>query len=178
MTFTETAIEGVLIVDADTFPDKRGAFVRIYMPNELRARGLDTEIAHCGMTVNHTKGTIRGLHYQDPPFSEVKFVRATAGSVFDVAVDLRPDSPTYCQWVGVELSATNRRALYIPKGCAHAYQTLTDHAEVLYMVSAPYSLEHARGARWDDPAFGIEWPLGKPAMIIERDANYPDYVRQ
>jgi len=177
MTFTKTAIEGVVIVDPDLFPDKRGAFVRMYMPNEMRERGLETEIAHCGLTVNHVRGTIRGLHYQSPPFSEAKFVRATRGIVFDVAVDLRPESSTFCQWVGVELSDANRRALYIPKGCAHAYQTLTDDAEVFYMVSAPYSPDHCRGVRWNDPAFGIEWPLGTPTMILDRDANYPDFVR-
>ena len=177
MTFVDTDIEGVFIVDADVFPDKRGAFTRVWMPDEFRARGLETEIAHSGMTFNHVRGTIRGLHYQDPPFSEMKFVRVTSGAVFDVAVDLRPESPTFCRWVGVELTAANHRALYIPKGCAHAYQTLTDNAEVLYMVSAPYSLEHARGARWDDPAFNIRWPLCAPAMILERDANYPDFLR-
>jgi dTDP-4-dehydrorhamnose 3,5-epimerase len=176
MTFAPLEIGGVWLVDADVFPDDRGAFARAWMPDEFRARGLDTAIAQCSLTSNHRRGTLRGLHYQAAPFDEVKLIRAVRGAIFDVAVDLRPESPTYRRWTGVELSAANRRALYIPRGVAHGYQTLTDDAEILYFVSAPYAPDHQRGVRWNDPAFGIAWPLGTPTVIHPRDAGYPDYA--
>lgn len=177
MKFTRTSIDGVLIVDADVFADDRGSFTRAWMPEEFEAQGLETRIAQCSMAFNKKRGTLRGMHYQAPPFQEVKVVRAVAGAIFDVAVDLRPSSPTYCRWVGVELTADNRRSLYIGPGLAHGYQTLTDCAEVFYLVSSPYSPPHQRGVRWNDPTFGIEWPLGPPAIIHERDASYQDFSR-
>lgn len=176
MTFTELLIPGVWQVDADVFPDARGAFIRAWMPDEFASRGLETGIAQCSMATNHHRGTIRGLHYQSAPHEEVKVVRVVRGAIFDVAVDLRPDSPTFRRWVGVELSAGNRRLLYLPKGMAHGYQTLTDDTEILYFVSAPYSPPHQQGVRWNDPAFGIDWPLGAPTMIHDRDATYPDFT--
>jgi dTDP-4-dehydrorhamnose 3,5-epimerase len=176
MTFHETKIRGVFIVEADVFRDERGSFMPAWLPHKFAERGLDTAVALASLATNLRRGTIRGLHYQVAPLEEVKLIRAVRGAVFDVAVDLRPDSPTYCQWVGVELSAENRKMLYLPKGFAHGYQTLSDHAEVFYFVSAPYSPEHQRGARWNDPAFAITWPLGTPAVIHERDATYPDFV--
>ena len=176
MTFTETRIPGVWIIEADVFHDDRGWFARAWMPEEFAARGLDTRIAQCSMTSNHRRTTIRGLHYQSAPYEEVKVVRAIKGAVHDVAVDLRPQSPTYCQWVGVDLTADNRRSLYLPHGVAHGYQTLEDHSDVFFFVSAPYTPAHQRGVRWNDPAFAITWPLGAPEVIHPRDAGYPDFV--
>ena len=177
MTFTPTEIPGVRIVDPDVFEDERGAFVRAWMPDEFAANGLETRIAQASMALTRERGTIRGLHFQAAPFEEAKVVRVIRGAAFDVAVDLRPDSPAYLRWVGVELSAANRRILYLPAGCAHGYQTLEPDTEVFYFVSSPYSLPHQRGVRWNDPAFGITWPLGAPTQINERDARYPDYER-
>lgn len=175
MQFTETRIPGVWLVEPDVFVDDRGVFVRAWMPEEFAARGLDTRIAQGSLTLTRRRGSIRGLHYQAPPQDEAKVIRVIRGAIFDVAVDLRPESPTYRQWVGCELGAENRRILYIPRGCAHGYQTLADDTEVFYFVSAPYSPPHQRGVRWDDPAFGINWPLGRPASIHDRDATYPDF---
>lgn len=174
MTFTETRIAGVWTIDSDVFPDDRGAFVRAWMPSEGAAHGLDTRIEQCSLASNHRRGTLRGMHYQSAPHEEAKVVRVVRGAIFDVAVDLRPASPTYRQWVGVELSAANRRVLYVPAGLAHGYQTLEDHTDVLYFVSAPYVPELQQGVRWNDPAIGIDWPLGAPTVIHPRDAAYPD----
>ncbi len=176
MTFTEQSIAGVYLIDADIIPDDRGSFTRAWMPDEFRAHGLSTDIAQAMFAFNHRRGTIRGMHWQAHPFWEEKTVRVTRGRIFDVAVDLRPGSPTYRHWVGVELSADNRRMLYLPAGCAHGYQTLEDESEVFYFVSRPYSPDHQRGFRYDDPAFGITWPLGPPTMIHKRDASFPDFT--
>lgn len=176
MQFTETSISGVLIVTPDVFEDERGLFVRAWVPDEFAARGQDARIAQGSQAVTKHRGTIRGMHFQAAPFEETKVVRATRGAVFDVAIDLRPDSPTFRQWVGCELSADNRLIMCIPPGCAHGYQTLADDTEVFYFVSAPYSPPHQRGVRWNDPAFGIVWPLGPPTSIHERDATYPDFA--
>jgi len=175
MTFTETTIPGVLLVDADVFSDERGSFEPAWVPEVFARRGLETTIAQGSFARTRQRGTVRGMHFQAAPFEEVKIIRVIAGAVYDVAVDLRPESPTYRQWVGVELSASNRRMMYIPRGCAHGYQTLADDTEVFYFVSAPYSPPHQRGVRWNDPAFGIDWPLGTPALINERDATFPDF---
>jgi len=176
MKFSQTAIPDVWTIDCDIFEDDRGFFARAWMPDELEARGLDTSIAQCSIAFNKRRGTLRGMHFQTAPFEEVKHVRVVRGAIFDVAIDLRRDSPTFRKWVGVELSADNRRLLYIPTGFAHGYQTLSDDAEIHYFVSAEYSPAHQRGVRWNDPAFGIDWPLGPPTMIHERDATYPDHV--
>ena len=175
MTFTETAIAGVVLVDPDVFEDERGEFVRAWMPSEFEARGLESRVAQGSMALTKERGAIRGLHFQAAPFEEAKVIRVIRGAVFDVAVDLRPDSPTYLGWVGFELTAANRRIMYIPPGCAHGYQTLEPDSEVFYFVSAGYSPPHQRGVRWNDPAFAIAWPLGTPSRINERDATYPDY---
>ena len=177
MNFVETEVPGVLIVHPDVFRDERGEFVVNWKPDEFASRGLETTIAQGSGALTLERGSIRGLHYQAAPFEEAKVVRAVRGVVFDVAVDLRPDSPTYLKWVGAELLAANRFMMYIPKGCAHGYQTLVDETEVFYSVSAPYSPPHQRGVRWDDPAFGIKWPLGSPTRIHERDASYP-YIQR
>jgi dTDP-4-dehydrorhamnose 3,5-epimerase len=174
MTFTETRLPGVWLIDANPFADNRGAFVLTWAPEPLEARGLDTRIAQIGIAVNIRRGTIRGLHYQRPPLDEAKQVRVVRGAIFDVAVDLRPDSPTFCQWVGATLTADNRRMVYLPPGFAHGYQTLEDGSEVLYSVSKPYSRVHQEGVRWDDPAFGILWPE-RVVVVSERDRAYPDW---
>ena len=177
MTFTETRIPGVLIVDSDVFRDDRGLFAITWAAKDFGPRGLDTRIAQCNVSKNKTKGTIRGMHFQTAPFEEAKIVRSTRGAVFDVAVDLRRESPAFRQWVGIELTADSHRQIYVPPGCAHGYQTLTENAEIVYFVSAPYSPPHQRGVRWDDPAFGIVWPLGAPVVINDRDRTYPDFQR-
>ena len=175
MKFTPTSIAGVLVVTPDVFEDERGLFARAWMPEEFAAHGLETRIAQGSLALTRRRGTIRGMHFQAAPFEEAKVVRAVRGAIYDVAVDLRPDSPTFRQWTGHELSAENRLVMYVPPGCAHGYQTLTDDAEVFYFVSAPYSPPHQRGVRWNDPVFGIKWPLGTPSSIHERDAAYPDF---
>lgn len=176
MEFTNTRIAGVLIVTPDVFADERGAFVRAWVPEEFGALGQDARIAQGSLALTNRKGAIRGMHYQAAPLEETKVVRAIRGAIFDVALDLRPGSPTFKQWVGYELSADNRLIMCIPPGCAHGYQTLVDDTEVFYFVSAPYSPAHQRGVRWNDPAFGIRWPLGPPTSIHERDASYPDFT--
>lgn len=176
MRFTDTAIAGVVVVDADVFPDPRGEFVRAWAADDYARRGLETAIVQCSVSANPRRGTLRGLHYQTPPFDGAKTVRTTRGAIFDVAVDLRPDSPTFLAWVGVELTEANRRALYVPAGCAHGYQTLVDDAEMMYFTSAAYAPAHQAGVRWDDPAFGITWPLA-PTLIHDRDRAYPDFRR-
>ena len=140
-----------------------------------RGRGLDARAAQTSLAWNRERGTIRGLHYQSPPFEEVKVVRPLRGTVFDVAVDLRPDSPTFLRWFGVQLDWQSQRMLYIPAGCAHGYQTLTDDALVSYVVSTRYMPSHQQGIRWDDPAVNVAWPLGPPTRISPRDAGFPNY---
>ena len=177
MKFTETEIPGVVLIDPDVFEDERGAFVVTWLAEAFEAHGLDTRLVQASCALTHEQGSIRGLHYQAAPFEEAKVIRATQGAIFDVAVDLRPGSPTYRRWVGAELSAANRRLMYVAPGCAHGYQTLAPETEVFYFVSAAYSPPHQRGVRWNDPAFGIVWPLGPPTRINARDASYPDLER-
>jgi dTDP-4-dehydrorhamnose 3,5-epimerase len=174
MQFRETAIRGVFIIEPERKEDERGFFARTWSPEELAQRGLDSGLAHCSVSFNPKAGTIRGMHYQIAPKQETKIVRCTQGRLFDVAIDLRPESSTFKNWTGVELSADNRLALYIPKGCAHGFQTLVDGTEVLYLISAPYDPVLGRGVRWNDQAFGVDWPL-PVSCIGERDAAYPDF---
>jgi dTDP-4-dehydrorhamnose 3,5-epimerase len=174
MIFTETSVQGCFIIEPDRFDDDRGYFSKIWDVKEFRDRGLSTDFAQFNLAFNHKAGTLRGMHFQAPPHEEVKLVRCTRGVVYDVIVDLRPASPTYLKWSGVELSGDNYRTYYVPRGCAHGYVTLTDHAEVTYNVSAHYAPSAARGVRWNDPAFAIQWPM-QPKVINPRDANYPDY---
>jgi dTDP-4-dehydrorhamnose 3,5-epimerase len=175
----ETPVAGVHLVEPERIEDERGFFARTFAADEFAARGLDARVAQCSTSFNAKCGTLRGLHYQAAPHGEAKLVRCTRGAIYDVAVDLRPDSPSYRRWTGAELSADNGRALFIPAGCAHGFQTLVDASEVLYQISTAYVPEAARGVRWDDPAFGIAWPPA-PAhgrILSERDASYPDHVR-
>jgi len=175
MIFRSTGIDGVWAMDVERFEDERGFFARTWDTAEFAAHGLSDRLVQCSISYNRVKGTLRGLHFQAPPNEEAKLVRCTAGSIFDVAVDLRASSETFCKWFGMELSAENRAALYVPEGCAHGFLTLTDDAEVAYQISEFWAPEAGRGVRWDDSAFGIEWP-GNVVAINERDASYPDFV--
>ena len=174
MIFTETGIEGVWVVEPERHEDERGFFARTWDPEEFAANGLNPRIAQCSISFNASRGTLRGLHYQAAPTEEAKLVRCIAGALFDVALDLRTHSPTARSWFGTTLSAENRRALYVPEGCAHGFLTLADATEVHYQISAPHTPDAARGVRWDDPAFAIEWP-GDVVVISERDRTYPDF---
>jgi dTDP-4-dehydrorhamnose 3,5-epimerase len=172
MIFTESPLPGALLVDLTPSTDERGFFARTYCAREFAAQGLGTELQQCSVSYNLRKGTLRGLHYQRPPHEEHKLVRCTAGAIFDVIVDIRPKSAHYRRWYGTQLTAQNRRSLFIPPGFAHGFITLSDETEVYYMISVPYAPEHAQGFRWSDPAFGIQWPLA-PSVISPRDAAYP-----
>ena len=175
MKLHETPLPGAFVIDVEPLGDERGFFARLWSAEVFAARQLVTQLDHVSVSFNNRAGTLRGMHYQAPPFAETKLVRCIRGAIFDVAVDLRPHSSAYRKWTGVELTADNRRALYIPAGCAHGFLTLTPDAEVLYMIDAPYSAAHGRGVRWNDPAFGIRWP-GPVEMINDRDAGYPDFA--
>lgn len=172
MKFTPTEIPGVLAVDIDPHADDRGFFARLWCPVEFAAHGLNPNLAQVSLSANRRRGTVRGMHWQADPDPEAKLVRVTRGSVWDVALDLRPGSSTYRRWTATELTGDNRRMLYIPEGCAHGFQTLTDDAEVTYHISAAYAPAQGRGARYDDPAFGIAWPLPVTA-ISARDRGWP-----
>ncbi len=174
MTFTETPLKGAWIIDIARIEDERGFFARTWAPEELTAHGLDPTLAQCNVAWNHRRGTIRGMHFQRAPMQEVKIVRCTRGAILDVIIDLRPESPTFCRWTSVELTDDNRRMLYIPFGFAHGYQTLVDGVETYYHVSAAYSPAHSSGVRWNDPRFGVSWPL-EPTLISPRDTDWPDF---
>ncbi|HSG38121.1 MAG TPA: dTDP-4-dehydrorhamnose 3,5-epimerase [Thermoanaerobaculia bacterium] len=172
MIFRETPLPGAWVLEPERFEDERGFFARTYCRRDFADRGLDPEIAQCSVSYNHRKGTLRGLHFQTAPHEEVKLVRVTRGAVWDVIVDVRPESPTFKEHFGVVLSAEAGNALYIPKGMAHGFQTLEDATEVFYQISAFYAPEVARGYRWDDPAFAIPWPE-PPSVISGKDLNLP-----
>ncbi len=172
MIFTETSISGAFLVDLERMEDARGFFARSFCQEEFRARGLKTEIAQSNVSFNLKQGTLRGMHLQVSPVAEAKLVRCTRGAIHDVIVDLRPELPTYCRWIAVRLTEDDERALYIPEGVAHGFQALKDNTEVFYQMFAFYTPEYQRGVRWDDPTFGIEWPLANPT-ISERDRSYP-----
>jgi dTDP-4-dehydrorhamnose 3,5-epimerase len=174
MKFTATKIPGVTVVEAEAIADERGYFARGFCGREFKAAGLELTVAQTNVSFNKRKGTLRGMHYQAEPSPEPKLVSCVRGGVFDVAVDLRPDSPVFCQWIGVELTESNHTALFIPPGCVHGFLTLSDETEVSYLMGEFYVADLARGVRWDDPAFGIEWP-DTPAVISDRDAAYPDF---
>lgn len=175
MRFTATEIDGVLIVDLEVISDDRGSFSRLHCPEEFAAVGHPFVPIQTSLSRNTKARTLRGMHYEAAPHAEAKLVRATRGAIFDVAIDLRTDSPTYLRWTGAELSAANGRALLIGKGMAHGFITLEDDTDVLYQIDRIFEPGHGRGVRWNDPAFGIAWP-GAPLVISERDATYPDYL--
>jgi dTDP-4-dehydrorhamnose 3,5-epimerase len=175
--FIETKLKGAYLIQVEPFEDERGSFARTFCREEFEKHGLNSFVAQCNISQNRKKGTLRGMHYQIAPHAEAKLVTCLAGSIYDVIIDLRPDSITCCQWVAVELSARHRRSLiYIPEGFAHGFQTLEDDTEVFYQMSHSYVPESARGVRWDDPVFSIRWPDG-PRTLSERDRNYPDFRR-
>jgi dTDP-4-dehydrorhamnose 3,5-epimerase len=176
MKFTETKLPGVYVIEPRRFKDERGFFAPSFRAQDFVARDLASVFVENNISYSNSRGTIRGMHYQAAPHGQAKLVRCTRGTVFDVAVDLRPASPTFKEWFGVELSAENRSMLYVPADCAHGYQTLVDQTEVFYMVSTPYAPESGRGFRWNDPAFGIEWRDVGATIVIERDQNYPDFT--
>jgi dTDP-4-dehydrorhamnose 3,5-epimerase len=167
-----------MVVESERIEDERGFFARTFSTEEFAERGLDVRVDQCSTSFNARVGTLRGLHYQAAPHGEAKLVRCTRGAIYDVAVDLRSGSSSYLRWVGVELSADNGRALFVPEGCAHGFQALVDATEVLYQISTPYVPSAARGVRWDDPAFGVEWPPAPQGgrTMSARDATYPDFA--
>ena len=174
MRFTQTDIAGVVIVDAEPHTDDRGAFARLHCPEDFAAAGYAFSPVQTSISRNPTGRTLRGLHHQPAPYAEVKLVRAVRGRMFDVAVDLRPNSPTHRRWTATELSADNLRALLIPEGVAHGFLTLEPDTDVLYQIAPAFRAGHEAGVRWDDPAFAIAWPAA-PQVISPRDAAYPDY---
>jgi dTDP-4-dehydrorhamnose 3,5-epimerase len=176
MKIEATALPGVMLVSIEPHADERGLFARTYDAEKFAAAGLPATWPQCNLSWNRQRGTLRGMHYQQAPFEEPKLVRCTAGRVFDVAVDLRRGSPSYCRWVGVELSRNRRNALFIPAGCAHGFLTLEDDSELFYMMGEAFQPETAAGVRWNDPAFGIAWPMA-PITMAERDAAWPDFAR-
>lgn len=175
MHFTPTEITGAWLIDVERLTDDRGFFARLWCEREFAAHGCIRPPVQASIAFSERRGTLRGLHYQRVPHEEAKWVRATSGAAYVVAVDLRHDSPSYRRWIGVELSAENRRTLYVPPGCAQGYQTLIDGTEMLYQMSEFYEPAAARGVRYDDPGFAVRWPL--PVTIIsEKDRRWPNYV--
>jgi dTDP-4-dehydrorhamnose 3,5-epimerase len=176
MIFTETELPGAYAIDLEPIEDPRGFFARMWSDEEFAKHGLETRVAQCNVSLTKRHGTVRGMHFQRPPHEEAKFLRCTRGALYDVIVDLRPESVAFRRWIAVELSQDNHRALYVPRGFAHGFQTLVDDTEVFYMISEPYAPELASGVRWDDPAFGIEWPLADPKEISDKDRSWPDFT--
>jgi dTDP-4-dehydrorhamnose 3,5-epimerase len=174
MTFQETELPGVWLIDLDPRVDERGFFARTWCAAEAAAHGLNPACVQCSISFNRWRGTLRGMHWQAAPHAEAKWIRCTRGAVWDVALDLRPGSYTYGKWRGIALSAETRRMIYIPEGVAHGFQTLENDTELMYQMSDVYVSELARGARWNDPAFGINWPVGDP-VLSERDRSYEDF---
>ena len=174
MIFHTTQLPGLLLIEPEEVHDTRGFFARTFCAEEFHAHGLPTAFPQCNLSFNHKRGTLRGMHFQKAPHEELKLVRCTQGAVWDVVIDLRPDSPAFMQHLGFELTAQNRHQLVVPKGCAHGFQTLCDHTELFYMMSDPFAPGFGAGVRYSDPAFGIAWPL-PVAVISERDAEYPDF---
>lgn len=172
MKFQETPLKGAFTVNLDRIEDERGFFARSFCEKEFSAQGLVSRFVQCNVSYNRLAGTLRGMHFQAEPHGEAKLVRCTRGSILDVVVDVRPDSPTYLKWFGKEISAESRMALFIPRGFAHGFQTLVDDSEVLYQMSEFFHPDSARGIRWDDPVLGIRWPLSN-FIISEKDRAYP-----
>jgi len=176
MIFKETELRGAFIVEMERIRDIRGFFARAWCQKEFEAHGLISGFVQNNITFSSKRGTLRGLHYQVAPHEEPKLVRCTRGAIYDVIVDLQPESPTYKRWLGVELTAENNRMIYIPGPFAHGYQILMDDTEVFYQVGEFYAPEHERGFRWDDAAFAIEWPINPPLILSEKDKHWPDYL--
>ena len=175
MIFSQTKLKGAFIIEPERLEDERGFFSRIWCKREFQTHSLDPHLVQCNISFNRKKGTLRGMHYQVRPHEEAKLVRCTMGSIYDVIIDLRPDSKTYMQWIAIELTSANRKMIYAPEGFAHGFQTLTDNTEVFYQMSEFYVPESARGVRWNDPQFNIVWPDDKRQISI-RDQHFEDYA--
>lgn len=175
MILTELPLPGAFLVEIDKLADERGYFARTFSASEFADRGLDGRVDQCSLSYNTERLTLRGMHYQASPHGECKLVRCTRGAIFDVAVDVRPESPRYLGWHGVELTADNGVGVFWPEGVAHGFLTLREASEVLYQISAPHAPDAARGVRWDDPVFAVEWP-DRPRVMSERDRRFPDFV--
>jgi dTDP-4-dehydrorhamnose 3,5-epimerase len=174
MIFHDTRVKGAYVIDVRLIEDERGFFARTWSAEDAETRGLIASFTHCSLSGNTTAGTLRGLHYQTGAHAETKLVRCTRGRIYDVVLDLRPDSETFARWDAVELSAANRRSIYIPRGCAHGYLTLEDDSEVAYQITPAYCAEASAGVRWNDPMFGIEWPAA-PSVMSDRDRSFPNF---
>jgi len=176
MIFEETKLKGAYIIQPERISDTRGYFARAWCSKEFETHGLNTSPVQSNISFNIKEGTVRGMHFQISPYAETKLVRCTRGAIWDVIIDIRPDSTTYTQWIGVELTMDNHTMLYVPEGFAHGYQTLTDNSEVFYQVSQFHAPEFERGIRWDDPSFDIKWPLSGERIISEKDRKWPDFI--
>lgn len=176
MKFNETGKPGAYIIELEKVGDERGFFARAWCQNEFQRHNLVPRFVQCNLSFNKRRNTLRGMHYQSAPFEEAKLVRCTKGAIFDVIIDLRPESPTYLKWIGVELTSDNYNMLYVPEMFAHGYLTLVDDTEVFYQVSQFYSPNHERGVRWNDPIFGIDWPIDGDLVISEKDNNWPNFT--
>lgn len=174
MIFKETPLKGSYVIEIEKIEDERGFFARAWCQHEFSEKSLCADTVQCNLSFNKQKGTLRGMHYQAEPHEEVKVVRCVRGAIFEVIIDLRPASSTFKKWYAVELTQDNRKMIYVPKGFAQGFQTMTDDCEIFYQMSAYYHPDSARGVRWDDEAFGIDWP-SKPTMITERDKTFPDF---
>lgn len=177
MKFVSLELSGLWLIEPEFVCDERGAFARAWCSREFESRGLNPRLAQCNVSINHRRGTVRGMHFQREPHSEAKLVRVTRGAIFDVAVDLRTSSPTCGRWTGIELSAQNHRAFYIPEGFAHGFQTLTDDVEISYQMSHEFVAGSSAGVRWNDPAIRVEWPL-PISVIAAKDEAWPDWEPQ
>ena len=177
MIFTPTKLKDAFEIDLKKIGDDRGFFARTFCVEEFKQHGLNTHFVQCNMSFSADKHTLRGFHYQTGGAEEAKLIRCTRGSILDVIIDIRPDSPTYCEHIGVELSEKNHKMLYVPEGFAHSFITLENDTEVTYMVSAMYAPEQERGIRWNDPAFNIQWPTDNPTTS-EKDSKWPDFVKK
>lgn len=175
ITFKETKLKGAFVIDPERFNDDRGFLARSFSFKEFESHGLNPHMAECNISFSRRRYTVRGMHFQHPPHAQAKLVRCTKGAIYDVILDLRPESPTFKQWIGEELTSENRRMLYVPEGFAHGFQTLEDDTEVFYQISNFYAPGSEGGVRWNDPVFAIDWPATDGITINQRDQNYPDF---
>jgi dTDP-4-dehydrorhamnose 3,5-epimerase len=175
MKFLPTKLQGAFEVQLESHADERGSFARSWCTNEFESNGLNPKLAQCSISYNVKKGTLRGMHFQAEPYPEAKLVRCTRGALYDVVVDLRPESPTFREWIGIELTPTNQKMVYVPERCGHGFITLADETEVFYQITEFYHAGLSQGVRWDDPAFQIAWPM-TPVVMSDRDRAYPDFL--
>jgi len=173
--FIPGKIKGVFIIEPEKHVDGRGFFARMWCQDEFESKGLKPKLVQCNISFNSNKGTLRGMHYQTKPYEEAKLIRCTRGAIYDVVLDLRVQSPTFGQWMAVELTAENHRIVYVPEGCVHGFQTLEDNTEAFYQMSEFHHPASARGIRWNDPAFAIVWPGAEP-ILSDKDRSYPDFI--